>query len=118
MDLEQRVGRLITFGTYLSIGLLVLGVALMATGGRSPLDPPPAFDPASIPGALAAGRPEGFLWLGLIAAIATPSARVVASLVGYVARHEPMMAGISVVILAVIVVGVALGLASGRAVTP
>jgi uncharacterized membrane protein len=109
MDLEQRIGRVITAGTYLSIGLIALGVLLMAVTGRSPLDPTPPFDAGSIVDDVTGLRPEGFLWLGLIAAVATPSARVVASLVGYLARHEQGMAAISAAILAAIALSVVLG---------
>lgn len=112
-DLDTVVARLITAGTYLSVALIAVGVVLMAGTGRSPLDPPPPLDPASFAADIGSGRPEAFLWLGLIAAIATPSARVAASLVGYVARGERAMAAISVAILAVIAFGVVLAIATG-----
>ena len=111
-DLDVAIARLLTAGTYVSIALLAVGVALMAASGRSPLGGGPAFDPSRLLADLAALRPEGFLWLGLIAAIATPSARVLASLVGYLRRGERAMAGVSVLILAVIVVSVILATAT------
>ena len=56
----------------------------------------------------------GFLWLGLIAVVATPASRVVASLVGYLRGGERPMAVIAGLILAVIAlsVGLAIGLDS------
>jgi uncharacterized membrane protein len=105
---EQLVARLLSIGTVIAIGLLVVGSALLALRGGSALDTAPSLDVTAIPGDLVAGRPEGYLWLGLIAAIATPCARVAASLAGYVRRRERAMAVISVMILAVIALTVAL----------
>jgi uncharacterized membrane protein len=112
-DLERTVARLITYGTYLSVVLIAIGVVLMAAAGRSPLATAPALDPGSFPADAVAGRPEPFLWLGLVAAIATPSARVVASLLGYLARGERRMAAISLAILGVIALGVTLAVVTG-----
>jgi uncharacterized membrane protein len=113
-ELERAIARLLTIGTYLSVGLLGLGVVAMIAGGISPLDRNfPPLDVARIPSDLASLRPEGFLWLGLLAVIATPAARVAASLVGYLARRELRMAVVSAAILAVIGLSIALALATG-----
>jgi uncharacterized membrane protein len=112
-DLERTVARLITYGTYLSVVLIGIGVVLMALAGRSPLATAPALDPRSFPADVAAGRPEPFLWLGLVAAIGTPTARVVASLLGYLTRGEHRMAAISLAILGVIGLGVTLAIVTG-----
>src|SRR5207247_2253260 len=87
-DLERRVARLLRVGTYASIALLAAGVTGMAAAGRSPLDPAPRFDPARILADLGALRPEGFLWLGIAFVMATPSARVVMSLIGYLPEGD------------------------------
>ncbi len=110
--LDQAIARLITAGTYLSVALLGIGVLLMAAAGRSPLEGGPAFDVTRLLPDLAALRPEGFLWLGLIAAIATPSVRVAASLLGYLRGGERRMAGVSVLILGVIALSVILATAT------
>ncbi len=104
--LEQSIARLLTIGTYLSIGLLAIGFGLMLAQGVGPLSGGPAFDLARLPGDLAALRPEGFLWLGLVAVVATPAARVAASLVGYAHRGEREMAVVATLILLVIAVSV------------
>jgi uncharacterized membrane protein len=106
--LEQSIARLLTLGTYVSIGLLVVGVALMAAHGIAPLSGGPAFDLGRLAADLAAFRPEGFLWLGLLAVVATPAARVGASLVGYARRGERTMVVVASLILAVIAISVAL----------
>jgi uncharacterized membrane protein len=105
---EVLVARLLSIGTVASIALLAIGSALLAIRGGSPLDAAPDLDLTRIPADLLAGRPDGYLWLGLIVAIATPCARVLASLVGYLRRRERAMTVISILILAVIALTVAL----------
>jgi uncharacterized membrane protein len=107
-DLERSIARLLTIGTYASIGLLAVGVVLMLADGIGPLSGGPAFDATRLVPDLVALRPAGFLWLGLIAAVATPAARVLASLIGYARRGEREMAIVASLILAVIALSVAL----------
>ena len=113
-DLEQSIARLLTGGTYLSIGLMAVGVVLMLSNGISPLAPAPPFDPASIPADIVALRPAGFLWLGLLVVLATPLARVAASGIGFAVGGERQMALVSVAILVVIALGVVVGVGLGR----
>jgi uncharacterized membrane protein len=107
-DLERSIARLLTLGTYASVGLLVLGFALMLGSGIGPRSGGPAFDPSTLVPDLVALRPAAFLWLGLVAAVATPAARVLASLIGYVRRGERSMAIVAGLILVVIALSVAL----------
>jgi uncharacterized membrane protein len=99
---ERRLGRLLTAVTYVAVGLLTIGVVLMLLAGISPLAVGPPFDPAQLVPDLRALEPAGFLWLGLLAVIATPLSRVVGAAIGFVKRGEPLMAAISVAILVVI----------------
>ncbi len=109
-DIERSVGRLLSLGTYASIALLAVGVGLLLVGGQSPLDPSyPALDLGRLPADLAALRPIGFLWLGLLAAMVTPAARVVASLFGFLGSGEWPMAVVAVAVLAVIGASIVLG---------
>jgi uncharacterized membrane protein len=110
-DLERAIARLLTAGTYLSIGLMAIGVLLMLIDGISPLEVPPPFDPSTIPADIVALRPVGFLWLGLVVIIATPLVRVAASGIGFAGGGERRMALVAVAILVVIAVGVFLGVA-------
>ena len=112
-DLEATIAQLLSIGTYASIGLIVVGVVLLLVAGTSPLDTPPAFDLGRIPADLAALRPTGFLWLGIVGLLATPAARVVAALVGYARSGERRMVVVALLILVVIAVGVAVGTAAG-----
>jgi len=106
--LEHSIARLLGVGTYISIGLLAVGVVLMAGHGIGPLSGGPPFDLTRLGPDLIALRPAGFLWLGLLAVVATPAARVAASLVGYARRGERAMAAIAVLILLVIATSVGL----------
>jgi len=114
MELERVLGRLLAAGTYLAVVLVGLGVAGLVLADRSPLGPGVApFDPGRLPADIAAGRAEGFLWLGIIVAIATPAARVGAALFGYARLGERTMAAVSAAVLAVIALGVLLALGTG-----
>lgn len=109
-DLDRPIARVLMAGTYLSMVLVTIGVALMVRAGISPLDPAPTLDPAGVVDSLAALGPEGFLWLGLVAVILTPTLRVVTSLVGYLLDGERTMALVAVGILSIVVASVALAL--------
>jgi uncharacterized membrane protein len=112
--IERTVSRLLIVGTYASLALLVVGVLLMAITGRSPLDMPPHdFDPALLIGDILGGRPDGVLWVGLVVLLATPAARVGASVVGYLRSGERAMAWVGLAILAVVAGGVVIGVALG-----
>jgi uncharacterized membrane protein len=115
LDLEARIGRLLTIGTLASMALIAIGVLGMALTGRSPLDQPPAFDLARIPGDLVALRPDAFLWLGLIGILATPAARVAAAGVGYLRGRERGMALVALLVLLVVAFGVIAGVVAPEA---
>jgi len=103
---ERQIGRLIVRMTYLAVALLAVGVASMVATGISPLDAAPALDAAGLVAAIGELRPEGLLWLGLMAVIATPIIRVLAAAVAYARGGEWRMVAISIAILAVIASGV------------
>jgi uncharacterized membrane protein len=108
-SLEGRVARILTIGTFGAVGLLLVGSLLLVASGRSPLDPAPALDVGRLVADVAALQPAGPLWLGLVLIIATPGARVVAALVGYVQLGEREMVLISGLVLGVIAAGVVAG---------
>jgi uncharacterized membrane protein len=112
--LDLAIARLLSVGTYLGIALLAAGFGLLLLAGGSPLDPALPFHAGTLPGDLVAGRPEGALWLGLLVLIATPSARVAASLIGYRRAGERGMVAVSAAILVVVTVGVLIGIALGE----
>jgi len=104
--LERSIGRVLTIGTWISIGLLAVGFLLLLINGLGPRSAEPGFDPLRIPADIVALRPEGVIWLGLLLVIATPSARVAAALLGYARRGERAMSVVAVLILVVIAASV------------
>ena len=106
--LEDTIARLLSIGTYVSVALLAVGFAGMLLGGISPFAPAPALDPGTLVSELLAGRAAGFLWLGLLAVIATPMGRVLLALVGFVRAREWEMVAVSAGILGVITLSVVL----------
>ena len=110
---ERRLGGLLIGVTYLAVALLGIGVAMLLVAGISPLAGGPPFDPAQLVSSILALEPAGFLWLGILAVIATPLTRVVGAAVGFIGRGERVMAVVSLAILGVIAVSVLTALATG-----
>jgi len=113
-DIEARVGRVLTVGTRIAVALLAVGSILMVLEGTSPLatDWPP-LDLASLPADLLALEPAAFLWVGLIATIATPLLRVATSTWSFERAGERRMAALGLAVLAVIALAIGAGLAAG-----
>jgi uncharacterized membrane protein len=111
--LEPALARVLQGGTYVSIGLVALGTVLLLVNGGSPLAGGPPLSLSRLLADIIALRPEGLLWLGILVVVATPALRVVAALVGFWRRGERAMAGVALLILAVVAVGVVIGLLSG-----
>jgi uncharacterized membrane protein len=111
--LEVAVAHVLQVGTYLAIGLVAVGSVLLVAGGTSPLAGGPPLDLGRIPSDLTALRPEGFLWLGILAVAATPALRVVRAALGFVRRGERSMAWVALAVLAVVGIGVVVGVVSG-----
>ncbi len=112
--LDLAIARLLSIGTYTGVAFLAVGLLMLVLAGRSPLDPHGPLDVRRMPGELVAGRPGGAILVGLLVLIATPSARVVASLIGYLRARERGMVAVSVAILVVVAVGVIVGVALGE----
>ena len=111
--LETRISRLLVAGTYLAIGLVLIGVLGMLATGVDPLAmATPAFVLRDIPADIAAGKPEGFLWLGLVAVLALPLGRVVVAGLGFLTARDTRLALVSLAVLLVVTVSIlaALGL--------
>jgi uncharacterized membrane protein len=107
--LEATVSFVLKVGTYAGIALIVLGVALMVVDGRSPLDAAPSLELGRLPADLVALHPSAFLWLGVLLVLATPPARVLTALIGYLRGTEREMAVVATLILVVIALGVVAG---------
>jgi len=101
--LESRVSRLLVIGTYLAIGIVLVGVVGMLASGVDPLAlATPSFYLPQIPADIAAGKPEGFLWLGLVAVLALPLGRVIVAGLGFLAARDTRLALVSLAVLLVV----------------
>jgi uncharacterized membrane protein len=113
-SVEARIARILAVGTRVAVALLATGSVLLVAGGTSPLAPDwPPLDLASLPADLVALRPTAFLWLGLIATIATPLLRVVASTWGFGRAGERRLAALGLAVLVVIALAVVAGSLAG-----
>jgi uncharacterized membrane protein len=107
-DLDHAIARLLTYGTYVSVVLLAVGAVVMFARRIAPLAGGSPFRPELVLDDVIHLRAAGFLWLGLIAVIATPTARVVAALIGFARRGERTMVLVAALVLAVIALSVVL----------
>jgi uncharacterized membrane protein len=111
---EARIARILAVGTRVAVALLAVGSVLLVAGGTSPLAPGwTPLDPASLPADLVALRPTAFLWLGLIATIATPLLRVGAATWGFGRAGERRLAALGLAVLVVIALAVVAGSLAG-----
>ena len=111
--IEAALARILQIGTYVSMALVFIGFARMVAIGVSPLDPGSPLVLGNLAADLFAGRPAGFLWLGILGIVATPGLRVVGALIGFLRAGERRMVLVAVLILAVVGVGVVAGLVTG-----
>jgi uncharacterized membrane protein len=103
---ERLIGRLLIGVTYVSVGLLAVGVVLMVADSISPTSGGPPLDLPTLGAQLVALEPAAFLWLGMLAVVAAPIGRVIVAAVAYAHESDWLMLGISVAILVVIAIGV------------
>jgi uncharacterized membrane protein len=107
----DRISTLLGVGTLVIVGTVALGSLLVVAAGRSPIEQHgPPLDAGSIPADLAALRPEGWLWLGLVLTVVLPIARVGLAMLGFVRGHERRMTLVSLATLAVLGVSIAIAL--------
>ncbi len=111
-SLEVALAHVLQLGTYASVTLIAVGAILLLAGGGSPTQGGPPLDFATLPADLLALRPAGFLWLGILGVLATPALRVLRALLGFARRGEQRMVTVSALVLAVIAIGVIVGVMS------
>lgn len=112
-SLELALAHVLQVGTYASMALVAVGSVLLVGSGVSPTAGGPPLSIETIVGDLLALRPAGFLWLGIVGVLATPGLRVVRAALGFSRRGERSMALVAVFVLAVIAIGVVVGVVSG-----
>ena len=112
-SLEAALAHVLQVGTYASIGLVAVGSALLLASGGSPVAGGPPLSIDGLVADLSALRPAGFLWLGILGVISTPGLRVVRACIGFWRRDERNMAAVAILVLAVIAVGILVGVMAG-----
>jgi uncharacterized membrane protein len=102
--IEALVARILVVGTYLAVGLILLGVAGMLAQGIDPLavDTAPAFDLATIPSDIVSLQPAGFIWAGIVVVMTLPIGRVAVAGAGFFAAGERRLALVSVLVILVV----------------
>ncbi len=101
--IETIAARLLTWGTRIALGFVLVGVAGMLLAGVDPIHAAqPSYSLAAIPGQLMALTPEGFLWTGLTLVVALPLGRVVVAGAGFLAAGDRRLALVSALVLLVI----------------
>lgn len=106
--LNLVVSRVLAVGLGVASALMI-GGALLAGFGAGSVDSQ-ALRLAEIPSALWAGRPNGFVSLGILVLVVTPAARVMLLLGAFARRREWGFALISAAVLGVLGVGLVVGL--------
>lgn len=106
-DLNEVVHSVLIIGLGISTALMLIGVGLDLFERR---DLPTAVpDIGDLIGRVLALRPSGFLALGLLVLIATPILRVIGSIVAFVYERDWRFAGITTLVLLVLIISLLLG---------
>ncbi len=118
---ERAVSAVLRAGIAASAAIILLGLGLaaakgtFASGARIDAALPFPHDLSSLLAGLAALDPASVLMLGLLALIATPIARVAASIVAFAAEGDWTYVAITAAVLAILVAGLVLGRGLGGA---
>jgi uncharacterized membrane protein len=110
--MEAAIGRLLVVGTWVAMGLVLVGVLLMLATGVDPLTHGgvPPFELGAIPGQLLALDPLGFLWAGIVLILLLPVGRVVVAGLGFLAARDGRLALISFLVFLVVLLSIATAL--------
>jgi uncharacterized membrane protein len=106
LAIEVTLGRVLIGLTYVAVALLVVGVVMLLATGQAPLSGGPDLDIDSLLADLQSLDAAGFLWLGLLAVIATPVAQVVLAGLAFSRQGDRLMVLVAAAILATLATGV------------
>jgi uncharacterized membrane protein len=106
LAIEVTLGRVLIGLTYAAVALLVVGVVVLLATGQTPLSGGPDLNVDSLVADLQSRDAAGFLWLGLLAVIATPVAQVVLAGLAFAREGDRLMVLVAAAILATLATGV------------
>lgn len=96
------MSRVLAVGTLLSMGIVLLGVALTLAGGEGG----PSGTDGGFLVQIAAGKPASIVTLGLLLLVVTPVAELVAALVAFIRAGERRYVIVTSVVLVLLAAGV------------
>jgi uncharacterized membrane protein len=110
--LEAAIGRLLIAGTWIAMGLILVGALLMLAAGIDPFAHGgiPPFDASEVLAQVLALQPAGFLWAGIVLVISLPIGRVVVAGLGYLAARDGRLALVSLLVLLVVLASISTAL--------
>lgn len=106
-DLNEIVHQMLIIGLVISTALMLTGLAFDLVLGREVPTAVPDF--GDVFNRVIALRPSGFLALGLLVLIATPILRVIGSILAFLYERDWRFAGITCLVLGVVMVSLVLG---------
>jgi uncharacterized membrane protein len=104
---ERRMVQLLLLtGLLLAAALIAVGLALAALHGRLVTHPVAVRE---LPGLLRAGRPSGFMALGILVLLATPILRVLSLIGGFALERDWRFAAVALGVALLLGAGILLG---------
>lgn len=116
-DLNDSIGKVLRYGVVLSSAVVAVGLTLLllappsgAPGSlQGVLDTnfgKPTLNPAALMGGIAAGNPISLLQLGTLTLLATPLARVAASVLLFLRDGDLLYVGVALLVLATLLIAI------------
>ncbi len=119
VPLERVVGRVLRYGSLVSVALILMGIASMAWSTRfgsqglpsvpKAGDAAPFHDPAGLLAGLQSGDPSAVISAGLLVLIATPVIRVASTVVYFLLHRDKPYLAITSFVLLVLIAGFLIG---------
>jgi len=106
-ELDDVIHRLLVIGLYVSVALILLGLALALFKHQG--IPTTILPPGELVASILGLEPIGFLTLGVLVLIATPIFRVISSLVIFAAKKDWRFVGITFIVLVAVAVSIFAG---------
>ena len=102
----RAIAAVLRWGSYLSAGLILLGMVLVLTSPDVPLQVGPAIPFAQLGEQLAQRNPYAVMQVGILLLLLTPVVRVGTAVVSFTVAGERRYALVSLVVLALILLSI------------